>query len=108
MDFSTLMKSLQSVVGNTMGAFNCNELFSSHSVLGCVYFATFFLSFSTVFVNFYVVILENSFRECKLLLEENMNKQKIMKFSKKKLRSLFTVKKMTQKRKIKVKKVKLS
>uniref|UniRef100_F6RXN1 Uncharacterized protein n=3 Tax=Ciona intestinalis TaxID=7719 RepID=F6RXN1_CIOIN len=91
-DFSTLVRTMQSVLGFSMEAFTSSDLLIHHPLLGSLFLFVFVVLFTKVFVNFYAVILENSFRECKLLMRDDITDDHVLSFGRKQLRSMFAIK----------------
>uniref|UniRef100_H2Z1Y6 Polycystin cation channel PKD1/PKD2 domain-containing protein n=1 Tax=Ciona savignyi TaxID=51511 RepID=H2Z1Y6_CIOSA len=75
-----------------MEAFTSTDLLKHHPFLGGLFLFAFVVVFTKIFVNFYAVILENSFRECKLLLRDDIDGDHVVSFGRKQLRSMFAIK----------------
>uniref|UniRef100_H2Y6Q7 Polycystin cation channel PKD1/PKD2 domain-containing protein n=1 Tax=Ciona savignyi TaxID=51511 RepID=H2Y6Q7_CIOSA len=91
-DFSNLLRTMQSVLGFSMEAFTSSNLLHHHPLLGCLFLFVFLVVFNKMFVNFYAIILENSFRECKLLMRDHIDGDHVLSFGRKQLRSMFAIK----------------
>ncbi|XP_078487562.1 polycystin family receptor for egg jelly-like [Ciona intestinalis] len=99
-DFSTLVRTMQSVCGFGLifrylvfdGSCSSSDLLIHHPLLGSLFLFVFVVLFTKIFVNFYAVILENSFRECKLLMRDDITGDHVLSFGRKQLRSMFAIK----------------
>jgi len=74
------------VLGYSMEAFTSTDLLAVYPIKGWFYLLTFVFLFTKIFVNFYATILENSFRESKLLRRDFRTKVNVLSFGHKYLR----------------------
>ena len=68
-DFFGSVKSSQTVLSYSMGAFTSTDLLDQHSYLGIAFLFVFYWFFCCVVVNWYMVILEEGFREGKIMVK---------------------------------------
>ncbi|XP_076812539.1 uncharacterized protein LOC143459328 [Clavelina lepadiformis] len=107
-DFSSVSKAMQSVVGFSMEAFTSTNLLRAYPIRGSIFLLLILLIFIKIFVNFFAAVLENTFRELKLLRRERLTRQHLMSFGRKHIRTVFTIrdeiserfKKLRSKRKV--------
>ncbi|CAK8688363.1 unnamed protein product [Clavelina lepadiformis] len=107
-DFSSVSKAMQSVVGFSMEAFTSTNLLRAYPIRGSIFLLLILFIFIKIFVNFFAAVLENTFRELKLLRRERLTRQHLMSFGRKHIRTVFTIhdeiserfKKLRSKRKV--------
>ncbi|CAK8688150.1 unnamed protein product [Clavelina lepadiformis] len=90
-DFSSVSKAMQSVVGFSMEAFTSTNLLRAYPIRGSIFLLLILFIFIKIFVNFFAAVLENTFRELKLLRRERLTRQHLMSFGRKHIRTVFTI-----------------
>ncbi|XP_077975427.1 polycystin family receptor for egg jelly-like isoform X2 [Styela clava] len=89
LDFSSILRATQSIVAYAAGAY-MNNLLAEHPMHGGIFLLIFLLIYVKLFVNFYACILENAYRESKLLLRD-IKKGDFVHLTRKQIRSLFAI-----------------
>ncbi|CAK8688332.1 unnamed protein product [Clavelina lepadiformis] len=90
-DFSSVSKAMQSVVGFSMEAFTSTNLLRAYPIRESIFLLLILFIFIKIFVNFFAAVLENTFRELKLLRRERLTRQHLMSFGRKHIRTVFTI-----------------